>query len=409
MNILFVCHRFPFPPTRGGKIRPFQMIRHLGQSHSVTVASLAHTQKELEEGAGLKPYCDDVIAEVLPSSARWKNAIAALPTKIPSSAAYFWSPKLQNRIRQAAQRKKFDIVIVHCAFVARYVKEIPSAFRILDYGDLDSGKWLEYSLQRSFPFSAGYKLEARKLRKYEMELASQFNHCTFTARGELEEFRSWGLNAPATLIPNGVDADYFQPLAERPEQASTVVFLGRMDYFPNIQGIIDFVQNVFPNIRREFPTAHLRIIGSNPVREVCELASKPGIEVTGSVPDVRPHLADAAVAIAPLKIARGTQNKILECMSMGIPVVSSPEAARGVQATPGEHLLVGRDNSDFAAKVIQLLCDAELRRQMAASARTQLRIGHSWTQSMQLLDIILQQKHSPSHSNDQEALPAMRV
>jgi polysaccharide biosynthesis protein PslH len=409
MNILFVCHRFPFPPSRGGKIRPFQMIRHLGQSHSVTVASLAHTQQELEEGAGLEQHCEEVMAEVLPSSTRWKNAVSALPTKTPSSAAYFWAPKLHHRIQQAAHRKKFDVVIVHCAFVARYVENIRSDFRLLDYGDLDSGKWLEYSLQRSFPFSAGYKLEAHKLRKYEMELASQFDHCTFTARGELEEFRSWGLNAPASLIPNGVDADYFQPLAERPEQASTIVFLGRMDYFPNVQGIIDFAQTAFPRIKHGFPAAHLRIIGSNPVREVRELASKPGIEVTGYVPDVRPYLADAAVAIAPLRIARGTQNKILECMSMGIPVVSSPQAARGVQATPGEHLLVGGDDSDFAAQVIRLLRDAGLREQMAASARQQLRVGHSWPRSMELLDTVLKLTNSKSPGGDREGEPAIRL
>src|SRR5262249_13028127 len=141
--------------------------------------------------------------------------------------------------------------------------------------------------------------------------------------------------------------------------------------------------------RSEFPAARLRIIGSNPVREVRELSTKPGIEVTGSVPDVRPYLADAAVAVAPLNIARGTQNKILECMSMGIPVVSSPQAARGVQATPGEHLLVGKDHSDFAAQVIKLLCDSELRSRVAQSARQQLRNGHSWARSMQLLDAVL--------------------
>jgi polysaccharide biosynthesis protein PslH len=408
MNILFVCHRFPFPPTRGGKIRPFQMIRHLSQSHSVTVASLAHTQQELEEGAGLKQHCQEVIAEVLPSSVRWKNALAALPTRTPSSAAYFWSPKLHERIQQAARNKKFHVVMVHCAFVARYVKDIPCDFRLLDYGDLDSGKWLEYSMQRAFPFSTGYKLEARKLRKYEKALASQFDHCTFTARGELEEFLGWELKAPVSLIPNGVDADYFCRLSERPAQAATVVFLGRMDYFPNIQGIIDFAHNVFPRIRSKFPAARLRIIGSNPVREVRELSTEPGIEVTGSVPDVRPCLADAAVAVAPLKIARGTQNKILECMSMGIPVVSSPQAARGVQATPGEHLLVGNDHSDFAAQVLKLLADSELRDRIAASARQQLRNGHSWARSMQLLDGVLAGGTS-AIGNKQEALPAMQL
>jgi glycosyltransferase involved in cell wall biosynthesis len=182
-----------------------------------------------------------------------------------------------------------------------------------------------------------------------------------------------------------------------------------MDYFPNIQGIIDFAQNVFPRVKSEFPAARLRIIGSNPVREVRELATKPGIEVTGSVPDVRPYLADAAVAVAPLKIARGTQNKILECMSMGIPVVSSPQAARGVQATPEEHLLVGKDHADFAAQVIRLLRDSELRDRMAASAGQQLRTGHSWPGSMRLLDAILARRASKPTRTTRDAVAAMQL
>jgi glycosyltransferase involved in cell wall biosynthesis len=181
-----------------------------------------------------------------------------------------------------------------------------------------------------------------------------------------------------------------------------------MDYFPNIQGIIEFAHNVFPRVKSEFPAVKLRIIGSNPVPAVRELAAIDGIEVTGWVPDVRPHLADAAVAIAPLKIARGTQNKILECMSMSVPVVSSPQAARGVQASPEEHLLVGRNDVDFADQVIRLLRDHRLRRQIAAAARRQLRAGHSWPRSMELLDAVLALRTARPFESDRVAEPAAR-
>ena len=390
MQILFVCHRLPYPPTRGGKIRPFHMIRHLGEKHSVTVASLAHTQQEFEEGARLTEYCEEVIAEVLPSTTRWKGAVAALPTKTPSSVAYFWSPELSRRIRRAASARKFDMIWLHCAFVAQYIDGIASKFRVLDYGDLDSGKWAEYSTTRPFPLSLGYGLEARKMWRYEVELAQHFDHCTFTAQGELDEFRSRKINVPASLIPNGVDSSYFQPPLQRPEPGSTIVFLGRMDYFPNIQGIVEFTREVFPLVRQHAPTAALRIIGSNPVREVRKLAAISGVTVTGSVPDVRPYFADAAVAIAPLNIARGTQNKILECMSMGVPVICSPKAALGVQATPGEHLMVANNHSDFARKVLEILENPALGRQIATAAREQLQVGHSWPRSMQLVDALLE-------------------
>jgi sugar transferase (PEP-CTERM/EpsH1 system associated) len=365
------------------------MIRHLGRKHTITVASLAHSGQELSEGAGLKEYCQDVIAEVVPSASRWRKAVEALPTAKPSSAAYFWSKQLRKRVVENVRRMKPDVVWVHCAFMAAYAKGIACDLRVLDYGDLDSAKWSEYASSRPFPLSLGYALEGWKLRRYEGEAANQFDYCTFTAPGELSEFRRWKLETPALLIPNGVDLDYFHVRAPHSQTDSTIVFVGRMDYFPNVQGAVHFAQNVFPIVRKRFPTAKLRIVGSNPIAVVRSLSSSPGVTVTGSVPDIRPHLADAAVAVAPLRIARGTQNKILECMAMGIPVVSSPEASRGVQAAPGEHLLVGHTDEEFAAHVLRLLRDSELGNRMALAAREQLKRCHSWSRSMELVDTML--------------------
>src|SRR6185437_11397201 len=143
MRILFVCHRLPFPPSRGGKIRPFQMIKHLAARHSVTVATLAHTTHELQEGDKLREYCDELIVEVLPPVTRWRRAFLGLLTSKPSSAEYFWSPRLRNRIVQASRRGSFDRVWVHCAFMARYVVDLPCHFKVLDYGDIDSSKWVD--------------------------------------------------------------------------------------------------------------------------------------------------------------------------------------------------------------------------------------------------------------------------
>lgn len=389
MNILFITHRFPFPPNRGGKIRPFQMIRHLSRNHSVTVASLAHSEQELREGAELSQHCDKVIAEVLPSARRWRKAVLTLPTATPSSAAYFWSERLRSRILEQAARVRPDVVWVHCAFMAAYAEGIECGLRVMDYGDLDSGKWFEYSSYRPFPLSFGYGLEGRKLRLYEKRITRSFDCCTFTAPGELQEFRDWGLPCRSELIPNGVDFDYFHRRSTPPSTSFNIVFLGRMDYFPNVQGIIHFAKGVFPKIRERVPEAKLQIVGSNPIASVRDLARDSAITVTGSVPDVRPYLADAALAIAPLKIARGTQNKILECMAVGLPVVSSWEASRGVQATPGEHLLVAASDSEFQDHVVRLLQDPLLRDRIAAAARLQVERAHCWPRSMDILDGII--------------------
>jgi sugar transferase (PEP-CTERM/EpsH1 system associated) len=392
MKILFICHRFPFPPNRGGKIRPFQMIRHLSKNHSVVVASLAHTKQELEEGAELKQYCEATIAEVVPDSSRWLRASAKIGRSAPASAAYFWSPRLDQRIREAWSANKFDLVMVHCAFVVPYALNLQGSFRVLDFGDMDSAKWFDYSKFRRFPLNLAYKIEANKLRQFEKRAARSFDRCTVTTRGEWEEYQTMEVPTPCSVIPNGVDTEYFHPQASVPPPlaAPVIVFLGRMDYFPNIDGISDFARNVLPQVRASIPNAELRIVGSNPSASVRSLEQLPGVKVTGHVPDVRPYLAEATVAIAPLRIARGTQNKVLECMAAGVPVVSSPQAARGIQAVPGEHLLVAEEARSFVGQVLDVIRNPELRSRLAAQGRQQVLNTHSWSASMKLLDELIE-------------------
>jgi len=385
MNILFVCHRFPFPPNRGGKIRPFQMIRRLSEEHSVTVASLAHTEQELAEGRGLGEHCDEIIAEVVPNGARWSRAVGALLGAKPSSAAYFWSPRLQARIRAAAAQKRFDVLMVHCAFVAPYV------------GDIDSRKYFDYAEQRAMPLSWGFRLDGGKLRRFEKQLAARFDQCTVTTAGELDEFRKFGVRTPCRVIPNGVDFDYFRFRQALPDSGSTIVFLGRMDYYPNIDAVSFFVRDCLPLVQRDVPGARLLIVGSSPSKRVQELGETPGVTVTGHVPDVRPFLDQASVTIAPLRIARGTQNKILECMSAGVPVVSTSPAAKGIQATPGEHLLVADDPGDFAAQVVRVLGSRELQRNLAIAARRQVEAAHDWQRSLSALaDLVSPEPAAPA-------------
>ena len=403
MNILFVCHRFPFPPNRGGKIRPFHMIRHLAQKHFVAVASLAHTDQELQEGLGLKSYCQEVIAEVLPTSVRWVQASRAVPTRRPSSVTYFWSPQLYRRVQELCRRIQFDIVFVHCAFAAQYVIDLRAGFRVLDFGDLDSAKWSDYSRHRAWPLRFGYQLESRKLRAYEKELARQFDFCTFTTEGELEEFKALGVPVPCAAIPNGVDAGYYSPRRGRCVDSAVLVFLGRMDYFPNVDGIVHFARNVLPSIRQRVPKAELRIVGTNPTQAVRELARLPGISVTGHVADVRPWLEDAALAVVPLRVARGTQNKILQCLALGIPVVATSQAAKGVQAVPGRDLLVADDSERLAELVVEALQSPELRERLAKAGRRQVETAHDWLVSMKLLDDLIDLSRSAPGGPVQEA------
>ena len=365
------------------------MIRHLSQSHEVTVASLAFDQQELDAGAGLREHCAEIISEILPNSTRWPQAVMSLPGSTPSSVAYFRSDRLRVRIEAAWQAKKFDAVMVHCAFVAQYTLGLTGGLRILDFGDMDSAKWMDYAEHRSFPLSMGYSIESKKLRRYEKAMAERFDRITITTQGEKDEFQTMGVPRPCTVIPNGVDGNFFQPAAMGGGSKPNIVFLGRMDYFPNIDGVLWFVREVYPKIRAAMPAAELQIVGADPSREILRLREVPGVTVTGFVKDVRPYLTEAAVAIAPLRIARGTQNKILECMAAGIPVVSTSQAAKGIQALAGEHILVADGPEETARGVLELLNDPARRKRMATAARAQVERAHSWPESMKILDSVL--------------------
>lgn len=396
MRVLFACHRVPFPPKRGGKIRPFNIIRHLHeQGHEVTVASLARSQAELDEAEDLGRHCSQRLVEVVHDRIAWPRMLAWLPTTRPSSFGYFHSPRLLRRIRGEAAvasggkgSRPYDLVFVHCSSAAPYVLDVPAAVKILDFGDMDSQKWREYAQHRPFPLSAGYWLEAVKLERTERLLAARFDLATCTTRAEMESLRSLGAPGPADWFPNGVDAQYFQPAAE-PHDPDLVSFVGRMDYFPNQQAVTKFCAEALPELQRRRPGTRFEIVGADPSPEIRALGERRGVTVTGSVPDVRPYVTRAALTVAPLEIARGTQNKILESMAMGVPVVCSRQAVGGVDAVPGEHLLAYDTPEQLVEATLAVLNSAALRAKFAAAGRARVLANHSWAASMRRVDALI--------------------
>lgn len=390
MKILYVCHRFPFPPKRGGKIRPFNMIRHLHeQGHDVTVASHVRSPGEAEEGRGLADHCRDYLMGPVGSATAWAKMIALLPTPVPSSYGYFHSASLARQIRERLARERYDLVFVHCSSVAHYVANMPDVPKILDFGDMDSQKWLIYAKVRGWPLSMGYWLEGTKLARDEARLARRFDLCTCTTAAERETLDGYGTGAVTDWFPNGVDAEYFCP-AGAPYDPDTITFIGRMDYFPNQDAMFRFCRETLPLIRARRPAVKLNIVGASPPPAVRRLGELEGVTVTGSVPDVRPYVHGSALTVAPLGIARGTQNKVLESMAMGVPAVVSREAAGGIDAVAGEHVAVAAGPEETRDAVLRLLEDPAERRRMAEAARARVLSHHDWEASMVRLDGIIE-------------------
>ncbi|MEO0974378.1 MAG: glycosyltransferase, partial [Pseudomonadota bacterium] len=239
MKILYVCHRFPYPPASGAKIRSFHMIRHLHeQGHEVTVASLYRSPAEEEEGRGMTQYCSRLITAHVGRAAGVARMLARLPTPIPSSMGYFYSPKLARAVREEIATNPPDFIVVHCSSVAHYVTHAEGIPKLLDFADMDSQKWLAYSTYQGFPKNLGYWLEGTKLVAAEKRLAARFDLNTCTTPAETATLDSFATGARGAWFVNGVDTEYFAPLDEAPNDR--ICFVGRMDYYPNSQAMVKF-------------------------------------------------------------------------------------------------------------------------------------------------------------------------
>lgn len=386
MNILFICHRFPYPPNEGGKIRSFNMISHLHQQHDVTVVSLAEAQTTQEHIDGMLQHCKTCVVQKTFKPLAWLKAVLCLLTSIPSSMGYFNSIQLKRRVNKLVQENKYDLIVVHCSSVAQLVSSVKGTPKILDFCDMDSQKWLTYVRHKSFPMSLVYWLEGVKLARAERKLAKQFDASSVATEAELETLCDLSKETLSFRFPNGVDTEYFAPM-NMDYDAHKICFIGKMNYYPNEKCMLEFCENIFPALREKYPEINLSIVGSNPTPNIKKLADLPGVEVTGRVDDVRPYVQSAALTVVPLKIARGTQNKILESLAMGVPVVCSRLAARGVDALPGEHLLVADTVEEYVQSIGNVIENAAIREKLADAGRAQMLSRHTWINAMQEMDV----------------------
>lgn len=390
--LLFLAHRLPYPPNKGDKVRSHAFLRHLCARHRVFLGTFVDDPADWQHLEALQRLCAGLHVEpIVP----WRQRLASLGSLLgtqPASLAYFRSAALQRWVDAVVRKERIQRAFVFSSPMAQYVLDRPLR-ACVDFVDLDSAKWAEYALRRPWPASALYRREAERLLQYEAAAAARAAISLFVTD---EERRRLAAHQPAlaarlATIPNGVDSDYFTPA--RPfdspfapgEQA--IVFTGAMDYWPNIDGAVWFAREVLPVIRQRC-AARFYVVGMNPHREVRALAGDSSVTVTGRVPDVRPYLHHASVVVAPLRVARGIQNKVLEAMAMAKPVVASAACAGGLSARAGLEFDAAADAPAFADAVLAAMEPAR-GRALGANGRAWVLRHYTWRSSFAALDRLL--------------------
>ncbi len=388
LRIFFIAQRVPFPPDRGDKITTCNEVRHLAQQHEVHVFCTADGVEDMANVAGLREIVASVTAVLVNARMGKPRALMALLTGRAISEAMIDEPALHAALRKAKAEMPPDLVFVYSSNTAQYAAIFAGTPRIMQFADLDSIKWERYAAESRPPMSWIYAIEARRTRRLEHDVAHAYQHSLVCTDNERRDFERLIPGATVSTAGNGVDLDYFR--SEGAEKtAGRLIFTGVMDYLPNVDAVSWFARDILPLVQREIPAAHFIICGSKPSPAVQALAALPGVTVTGRVPDVRPFLDSAEVFVGPLRIARGIQNKVLEAMAMGLPVVASEQVWRGAAIPKGEGIEAADDAAGFAAHVIALLRDDAYRARMGTAGRRAVERDYTWAAQLRTLDRVV--------------------
>jgi sugar transferase (PEP-CTERM/EpsH1 system associated) len=416
--LLFLCHRLPYPPNKGDKVRSYHFLEHLAGRYRVFLGTFVDDPADWQHVERLKALCADVHVELLSPRARRVGSATGFLTGEALTLPYFRSRRLRAWVQATTRREGIKRAFAFSSPMAQYLVDVPQVRRFIDFVDLDSAKWGDYARTRRWPISALYAREARRLLCFERDVARGAEAVIFVTEDEARLFHKAAPESAVRImsIRNGVDSDYFSPAHdfESPFAAGErpVVFTGAMDYWPNVDAVLWFAREVLPEIRRRDPAARFYVVGMNPDAAIRALGNDPATVVTGRVSDVRPYLKHARVVVAPLRVARGIQNKVLEAMAMAKPTVLTPATAAALSALQGAEIEVAAEPREFAAKVLESM-DPVRGEGMGMLARSRVLADYAWPASFKVLDELLERDRAPSvaavlsPANDvRHALPA---
>ncbi len=390
MKILFVSHRIPYPPNKGDKLRAFNILKHLAQKHELDLACMLDNRQEQNYATDLKPYCRQIFCEHITPLKIKLNYLRFLFSAYPLTMAHFYSAGFKHKLAQWIEQEKYDLIYIYSAAMSQYVLDVEHIPKVLDLVDADCQKWISYAQYAKFPLSYIYRLEGKRTREYEKKVCPRFAACTVVSEAEKHILEQFIPTKNLHAVANGINQQPYQPYQnqEKPEEYN-LLFVGGMFYFAYIDGILNFYNQAFDDIRAAFPAVKFYIVGADPAPEVLKLNQDTNVQVTGYVENVMPYLTQATVYVVPLRMAPGLQNKILEAMAMNIPVVSTTAAIQGIDAQPGRDVLVADDPKVFAEEVIKLLKEPALRQKLTQNARKLIDEKYDWQKNLKTLDQII--------------------
>ncbi|MFN7734474.1 MAG: TIGR03087 family PEP-CTERM/XrtA system glycosyltransferase [Pirellula sp.] len=410
-KVIFLTHRLPYPPNRGDRIRAYHTIKFLSKYADIKLGSVADEAWLPEHEAALRELCEEVSIHRLPPRGRWVRAMTSMAFGRSATEGAFFSQSLAEQVRRWTAGL-VDGAVLYCSSMGQYSSffGVRPKQVVVDLVDVDSQKWRDYVGTTRGARKLLYRMEAERVKALEARLSKEANWMTVVSEEEASLYRAIHPGSAVSAVSNGVDQEYFSPYA-LPESvygpmrqgAPQMVFVGVLDYWPNEQGLDWFVRHVMPVILQRYPSAKLQIVGRRPSAKVQELAKFPGVHLVGEVDDVRPYVLSAHFAIAPLKIARGVQNKVLEALACGRPVVATHEAATGIEHAGG--VLIA-DTPEQWLEAVEALQDQKMAENMAQAARRGCEQGYSWEAKLQSFLDMLGLRGMAEHGETPSRTPA---
>jgi sugar transferase (PEP-CTERM/EpsH1 system associated) len=398
-DLLYLVHRMPYPPDKGDKLRSYHLLQHLKARHRVFLGTFVDDPADMVHLPALRELCADVHVQPLQPARAKLASLAGLLTGRAQTLHYYASTALGRWVAQTLQRERIAAAVVFSSSMAPYAMAHPTLPMLLDMVDVDSAKWTDYAPHHRWPLSWLYRREGRELLRFERAAVAASRRSFLATDKEVHLLEGLAPDCAGRVeaMGNGVDTDYFHAEASRaspfePDEVP-LVFTGAMDYWPNIDAVTWFAREVLPALRQRRPRLRLHVVGRSPAPAVKALADRPGtgVVVTGTVPDVRPWLQHAAVVVAPLRLARGVQNKVLEAMAMARPVVAATACAEALGAEDGRELLAAADPADYQRCIEALLTTPDRAAAIGNAGRQRVERLHTWPAQLAVID-----RHLPS-------------